>query len=108
MYIYAGAGTGGTLLGTYNGTGTINYSGAAGQTLTVRFTSDGSVTYSGLNASVSYSGNCWVNGTGGIGGGGNGESTAGTANTGGGGGAERAGGSGIVIVRYPKGRNNFV
>jgi hypothetical protein len=41
-----------------------------------------------------------INGNGGSGIGGNGESTAGTANTGSGGGAERAGGSGVVIVRY--------
>jgi len=41
-----------------------------------------------------------IQGVGGSGIGGNGESTAGAANTGSGGGAERSGGSGVVIVRY--------
>ena len=57
--IYSGTGTGGTLLATYSGTGTINYTGAAGQTLTVQFTSDSSIVYSGFNLSVSYSGICF-------------------------------------------------
>jgi hypothetical protein len=56
--IYSGVGIGGALLQTYHGTGSINYTGAAGQTLTVQFTSDGSVTYSGLNANVTYTGVC--------------------------------------------------
>ncbi|SEP80285.1 beta strand repeat-containing protein [Flavobacterium urocaniciphilum] len=57
--IYSGVGTGGTLLGTYSGTGSINYTGTAGQTLTVQFTSDSSVVYSGFALSVSYSGVCF-------------------------------------------------
>ncbi|MCW1147378.1 GEVED domain-containing protein [Flavobacterium lacisediminis] len=57
--IYSGIGTGGTLLASYSGTGTINYTGTAGQTLTVQFYSDSSVTYSGFSLSVSYSGVCF-------------------------------------------------
>ncbi|MCU4188956.1 GEVED domain-containing protein [Flavobacterium sp. HXWNR29] len=57
--IYNGIGTGGTLLATYSGTGTINYTGTVGQTLTVQFTSDSSVVYSGFNLSISYSGVCF-------------------------------------------------
>ena len=57
--IYNGVGTGGTLLATYSGTGTINYTGTAGQTLTIQFTSDSSVVYSGFALSVSYSGVCY-------------------------------------------------
>lgn len=57
--IYSGTGITGTLLGTYTGTGTINYTGTAGQTLTVQFTSDTSGVYSGFNLSVSYSGICF-------------------------------------------------
>ena len=57
--IYSGTGTGGTLLATYSGTGTINYTGAAGQTLTVQFTSDSSAVYSGFALSVTYSGVCY-------------------------------------------------
>ncbi|BCY28414.1 hypothetical protein KK2020170_12820 [Flavobacterium okayamense] len=58
--IYSGSGTGGTLLASYSGSGTINYTGAAGQTLTVEFTSDGSTTYSGFNLTVTYSGSCYT------------------------------------------------
>lgn len=58
IYIFSGSGTGGTLLATYNGSGTINYTGSAGQTLTVQFYSDVSVVYTGLNATVTYSGSC--------------------------------------------------
>jgi hypothetical protein len=57
--IYNGSGTTGTLLATYSGTGTINYTGTAGQTLTIRFSSDGSIVYSGFTLSVSYSGVCF-------------------------------------------------
>ena len=57
--IYNGIGTAGTLLGTYSGTGSINYTGTAGQTLTIQFTSDSSVVYSGFTLSVSYSGVCY-------------------------------------------------
>ena len=57
--IYSGTGTGGTLLGTYSGTGSINYTGTVGQTLTVQFTSDSSVVKSGFALSVTYSGVCY-------------------------------------------------
>ena len=55
IYIYAGSGTGGTLLATYNGSGSINYTGQMGQTLTLQFTSDVSVNYSGFALNISYS-----------------------------------------------------
>ncbi|MQP25539.1 hypothetical protein GFJ94_10730 [Flavobacterium sp. LMO8] len=57
--IYSGVGTGGTLLASYSGNGSINFTGAAGQTLTIQFTSDSSVVYSGFSLSVSYSGACF-------------------------------------------------
>ncbi len=57
--IYNGTGIGGTLLASYSGTGTINYTGTAGQTVTVQFSSDGTISYSGFNLSVSYSGVCY-------------------------------------------------
>ncbi|MBK8845742.1 MAG: hypothetical protein IPO27_03915 [Bacteroidetes bacterium] len=57
--IYAGSGTGGAILfGPVSGSGTINYTGLPGQTLTVRFTSDGSVTSTGYNLAVTYTGSC--------------------------------------------------
>ncbi len=110
VYIYLGVGTGGTLLYTYgaSGSGSITaFTGTPGQSYTVRLTSDGSLTYTGVSLNVTYGGACtpaWTNGTGGSGGGSNGESGVnGTANTGGGGGAETAGGSGVVVIRYPAG-----
>ena len=57
--IYSGIGTGGTLLATYSGTGSINYTGTAGQTLTVQFDSDSSIVYSGFSLAVTYSGVCY-------------------------------------------------
>lgn len=54
--IYNGSGVSGTLLATYQGSGSVNYTGTAGQTLTVQFTSDGSVTDIGFDFSVTYSG----------------------------------------------------
>jgi hypothetical protein len=59
IIIYSGSGTGGTVLGTYSGTGTINYTGAPGQTLTIRFDSDSSIVYSGFALSITYSGVCF-------------------------------------------------
>ncbi|MGV7107454.1 GEVED domain-containing protein [Flavobacterium sp. U410] len=56
--IYNGTGTGGTLLASYSGTGSINYTGTAGQTLTVQFYSDSSSNYSGFSLAVSYGGAC--------------------------------------------------
>jgi hypothetical protein len=52
--IYAGVGTTGSLLATYSGEGTINYVGASGQSLTVRFSSDGGIVSSGFALSVTY------------------------------------------------------
>ncbi|MBL7957676.1 MAG: hypothetical protein JNM49_06930, partial [Flavobacteriales bacterium] len=47
--IYSGSGTGGTLLYTYSGTGSITtFSSSAGQVLTVQFTSDVSITQAGF------------------------------------------------------------
>ena len=57
--IYNGTGTGGTLLASFTGTGTINYTGTAGQTLTVQFYSDSSGINSGFSLSVTYSGVCF-------------------------------------------------
>lgn len=57
--IYNGIGTAGTLLTSYTGTGTISYTGTAGQTLTIQFYSDGSLVNSGFNLSISYSGVCY-------------------------------------------------
>ena len=59
--IYSGTGTGGTLLNTYTGPGSVNYVGLPGQTLTVQFTSDGSVEYTGFQLNVSYTGACFSN-----------------------------------------------
>lgn len=56
--IYDGAGTAGTLLATFTGTGTLSYTGNPGQTLTVQFTSNGSVTASGFAIDVTSSGLC--------------------------------------------------
>ena len=56
--IYAGTGTGGTLLQTLTGTGTFNYTSAPGQTITIQFESDNSVVASGFSFTVSYSGSC--------------------------------------------------
>ncbi|MGZ3904213.1 MAG: T9SS type A sorting domain-containing protein, partial [Bacteroidia bacterium] len=59
IYIYAGVGTGGTLLASYTGTGqSISYTGAVGQALTIKFTSDGSTNYSGTYINVTYIANC--------------------------------------------------
>jgi hypothetical protein len=57
-----------------------------------------STTYAGGGGGTGLSGGS--NGTGGTGGGGTGGTSAGTANTGGGGGGKRAGGSGVVIIKY--------
>jgi len=103
-----------------NGSGSGSGDGGIGSST---YSSWGSATSTGQNVSGTYyyaggGGGGWatnstVTGSGGNGGGGNGASsstlsTAGTTNTGGGGGggqgggsAGRAGGSGIVIVRYP-------
>lgn len=56
--IYNGVGTGGTLLLNVSGTGVINFTSTPGQTLTVQFTSDGSVVYQGVNLNITYNGPC--------------------------------------------------
>lgn len=56
--IYSGTGTGGTLLASFNGTGTINYTGPVGTTLTVQFTSDGAATYQGFALAAIYLSGC--------------------------------------------------
>ncbi len=61
IYIYSGVGTGGTLLASYTGLGkNISYTGAVGQTLTVRFYSDGLVTESGFYINVTYLAMCCI------------------------------------------------
>lgn len=57
--IYSGVGVGGTVLNQMQGNGgTFNQTYPAGQTITVRFTTDGSVVYAGINFSVSFNGPC--------------------------------------------------
>ena len=58
--IYDGTGIGGTVLATFTGTGTINYVGNPGQTLTVQFASDNSFVDTGFEINVSYSGVCFT------------------------------------------------
>ncbi|MBS1684117.1 MAG: T9SS type A sorting domain-containing protein [Bacteroidetes bacterium] len=85
------AGNGGAGI-SYDISGTATYYGGGG--------GGGTTNYTGCGG-----GSSWTNGTGGVGGGSNGESgTPGTSGLGGGGGAETAGGSGVVILRYPGGK----
>jgi hypothetical protein len=60
IYIYDGDGTGGTLLGTYTGTGSIGTitSSGANIPLTIMFTSDGSVVYSGFDFTIACTSPC--------------------------------------------------
>ena len=58
IILYDGVGIGGIQLAVYTGAGTINYTGTPGQTITVRFVSNGSVTRPGFVLNVTYSGNC--------------------------------------------------
>jgi len=58
IILYDGAGTSGTQLNYWSGSGSINYTGNCGQTLTIRFTSDYGVNYSGIALNVTYSGSC--------------------------------------------------
>ena len=59
IYIYNGVGTGGSVLAQYQGNGgSMSFTTTPGQTITIRFRSDGSVVYSGLSFTVSYSGAC--------------------------------------------------
>ncbi|MBU3661535.1 MAG: hypothetical protein FGM14_16855 [Flavobacteriales bacterium] len=55
LKIYSGSGTGGTLLTSFtNGNGTVNYTGTAGTTLTLQFTSDAGTVSGGFALFVSY------------------------------------------------------
>ena len=61
LRIYSGVGTGGALLGTYNlsaGGSITPLSSPVGTPITVQFTSDGSVTYSGFALQAVYTGTC--------------------------------------------------
>ena len=58
--IYDGVGTGGTLLATYTGSGTANYTGTTGQTLTVQLSADGTVNFSGFEFTVTFAGTCYA------------------------------------------------
>jgi hypothetical protein len=58
--IYNGVGTGGSLLGSWTGNGTFGYTTTPGQTITLRFTSDASVTYTGFSFSVTSTGACFA------------------------------------------------
>ncbi len=59
--IYEGSGTGGTILfGPVSGSGTINYTGLPGQTLTLHFLSDLSITSTGFSFAITYAGDCAV------------------------------------------------
>jgi hypothetical protein len=61
LKIYDGIGTGGTLLATYTGSGTITpFTSAAGQTITLNFTSDSSTNGAGISLDAQYSGSCAV------------------------------------------------
>ena len=60
IILYDGVGIGGTQLAVYTGAGTINYTGTPGQTITVRFISDGITTRPGFDLNVTYTGNCNV------------------------------------------------
>jgi hypothetical protein len=117
---YCGGGGGASAVGANGGSPGNGFggNGGSGTTLTISGTS---TTYAGGGGGASEP--SFAPGTGGSGGGGNGErgedgsGSAGTANTGGGGGGRgslnggRAGGSGIVIVRYalagPGGKSIF-
>ncbi len=58
--IYNGIGTTGTVIGTYVGTGNLNFTSLPGQTITVRFVTDGSVVYAGFDFTVTSSGPCFA------------------------------------------------
>ncbi|MES2862593.1 MAG: GEVED domain-containing protein [Bacteroidota bacterium] len=60
IILYDGVGIAGTQLAVYTGAGTINYTGTAGQTITVRFISNFNIIAPGFNLNVTYTGNCNV------------------------------------------------
>lgn len=57
--IYDGNGTGGTILGTYDGLGSINFTSTPGQVVTIEFYSDGYTQYSGFDLAITYSNACF-------------------------------------------------
>lgn len=60
IYLRDGVGITGTILATFTNTGTINYTGNPGQSITVQFTSDNTVVRPGFNLNVTYTGSCNV------------------------------------------------
>jgi len=60
LTLYDGVGTGGSVLGSWTGNGSINYTTTPGQTVTLEFVSDGSVTYTGFNLTLTSSGACFA------------------------------------------------
>ena len=58
--IYNGIGIGGTLLNTYTGIGFVNFTSTPGQTITVRFSSDGSVIDTGFSFTCVATGACFM------------------------------------------------
>lgn len=62
IYIYDGVGTGGTLLGQFEGTGTVDVISTTGP-MTVHFTTDGSVQYDGFHFQFSCQGSCTCGGS---------------------------------------------
>lgn len=58
--IYNGVGVTATVLGTFLGTGNVNFTSQPGQTITVRFVTDGSVVYSGFDFTVTSTGPCFA------------------------------------------------
>jgi hypothetical protein len=58
--IYDGAGTGGNVIGSWDGYGTVNYTTTPGQTVTIEFSSDGSITYPGIDFTVTSTGACFA------------------------------------------------
>lgn len=60
LIIYDGIGTNGTMLYHSNttGSGTLSYTAAPGQSITIQLVTDGSVQYSGFNFNISFTGNC--------------------------------------------------
>lgn len=58
LVLYDGAGTEGAILAQLDNVGFLDHTGGPGQTITVRFDSDPSITMSGFDFSVTYSGSC--------------------------------------------------
>jgi len=83
--VYQGSGTGGTLVyGALSGSGIFNFTGSAGVTYTLQFTSDGNTVAGGFSLFASYTGSCVA-------------CTTPTAYSVTGGGSYCAGGSGVTI-----------